>query len=166
MAQFVCILLLWLLLLTGRIRAIQLDYSESHRHLIQAIRKAPQSGAIGFKQTVRKCCVRMCIACVCIVCVSMWDIINSTHTLQAHKFAIVVQLLLGEIPDKATFREPTLKKPLLPYFRLTQGIAISYLLILVDASSTSQLSDQVILYISMRFFSSTNKSLLKKKLTH
>lgn len=75
----------------GRIRAIQLDYSESHRHLIQAIRKAPQSGAIGFKQT-------------------------------AHKFAIVVQLLLGEIPDKATFREPTLKKPLLPYFRLTQTV--------------------------------------------
>ncbi|XP_065920620.1 26S proteasome non-ATPase regulatory subunit 3-like [Dysidea avara] len=75
----------------GRIRAIQLDYSESHRHLIQAIRKAPQSGAIGFKQT-------------------------------AHKFAVVVQLLLGEIPDKAMFRDPTLKKPLLPYFRLTQAV--------------------------------------------
>jgi len=39
----------------GRIRAIQLDYSESYRHLIQAIRKAPQSGAIGFKQTVSAC---------------------------------------------------------------------------------------------------------------
>ena len=48
------LILIILLLVIGRIRAIQLDYSESHRHLIQAIRKAPQSGAIGFKQTVRK----------------------------------------------------------------------------------------------------------------
>ena len=56
----------------------------------QAIRKAPQNTALGFKQT-------------------------------AHKFAVVVQLLLGEIPDRATFREPVLKKPLMPYLQLTQG---------------------------------------------
>lgn len=56
----------------------------------QAIRKAPQHSAIGFRQT-------------------------------AHKFVIVVQLLLGEIPDRSMFREPILKKPLLPYFKLTQG---------------------------------------------
>lgn len=41
--------------------------------------------------------------------------------MQAHKFAIVVQLLLGEIPDRATFREPFLRKTLVPYFQLTQG---------------------------------------------
>ena len=40
---------------------------------------------------------------------------------QAHKFAIVVQLLLGEIPDRATFRQPFLRKTLVPYFKLTQG---------------------------------------------
>ena len=57
---------------------------------LQAIRKAPQNSAIGFKQT-------------------------------AHKFAVVVQLLLGEIPDRATFREPILKKPLTPYLQVTQG---------------------------------------------
>ncbi|KAH8022764.1 hypothetical protein HPB51_005001 [Rhipicephalus microplus] len=36
----------------GRIRAIQLDYSEARRHLLQAIRKAPQHAALGFKQTI------------------------------------------------------------------------------------------------------------------
>lgn len=37
----------------GRIKAIQLDYSESHRNLLQAIRKAPQTVATaGFQQAV------------------------------------------------------------------------------------------------------------------
>lgn len=76
---------------TGIIKAIQLDYSEAHKNLLQAIRKAPQQAAIGFKQT-------------------------------ANKFAIVVQLLLGEIPDRATFREPFLRKTLVPYFQLTQAV--------------------------------------------
>ena len=40
---------------------------------------------------------------------------------QAQKFAIVVELLLGEIPDRATFRDPALKKTLIPYFQLTKG---------------------------------------------
>jgi len=39
----------------GRIKAIQLDYSEAHRHLLQAMRKAPQHTAVGFKQTVLLC---------------------------------------------------------------------------------------------------------------
>ena len=39
-------------LYTGRIKAIQLEYSEAHRHLLQALRKAPQHSAVGFKQTV------------------------------------------------------------------------------------------------------------------
>lgn len=58
---------------------------------VQAIRKAPQHSAIGFKQT-------------------------------AHKFVVVVQLLLGEIPDRATFRDPILKKSLFPYLQLTQAV--------------------------------------------
>merc|ERR1712020_306597 len=37
----------------GRIKAIQLDYSEAEEHLIQSIRKAPSS-AVGFRQTVEK----------------------------------------------------------------------------------------------------------------
>jgi 26S proteasome regulatory subunit N3 len=76
---------------TGRIKAIQLEYSEAHKNLVQAIRKAPQNEAVGFKQI-------------------------------AQKFAIVVELLLGEIPDKATFRNPQLRKALQPYFQLTQAV--------------------------------------------
>lgn len=37
----------------GRIKAIQLDYSESHKNLVQSLRKAPPS-AIGFRHTVHK----------------------------------------------------------------------------------------------------------------
>lgn len=76
---------------TGRIKAMQLEYSEAHKNLVQAIRKAPQNEAVGFKQI-------------------------------AQKFAIVVELLLGEIPDKATFRHPQLRKALMPYFQLTQAV--------------------------------------------
>jgi len=75
----------------GRIKAIQLEYSEAHKNLVQAIRKAPQNEAVGFKQI-------------------------------AQKFALVVELLLGEIPDKATFRNPQLRKALQPYFQLTQAV--------------------------------------------
>ncbi|XP_066936417.1 26S proteasome non-ATPase regulatory subunit 3-like [Clytia hemisphaerica] len=75
----------------GLIKAIQLDYSEAHKNLMNAIRKAPQNVAIGFKQHV-------------------------------HRLAIVVQLLLGEIPDRKTFRETFLKKTLAPYYQLTQAV--------------------------------------------
>lgn len=40
---------------------------------------------------------------------------------QVNRLAVVVQLLLGEIPDRKTFREAHLKKTLVPYYRLTQG---------------------------------------------
>jgi len=38
----------------GRIKAVQLDYSNAQKHLLHAMRKAPQHSAIGFKQTVQK----------------------------------------------------------------------------------------------------------------
>lgn len=75
----------------GRIKAIQLEYSDAHKNLLQAVRKAPQTGAIGFKQTVQK-------------------------------LAIIVELLMGEIPDRSLFREPTLRNSLAPYFQLTQAV--------------------------------------------
>lgn len=78
---------------TGNLKAIQLDYSESRKNLLQAIRKAPQTSGVGFKQTV-------------------------------HKFAVVVQLLLGEIPDRAIFRQPSLRRTLVPYFQLTQAVLL------------------------------------------
>lgn len=75
----------------GTIKAAQLEYSEAHKHLLQALRKAPQNTAVGFKQTVQK-------------------------------LAITVELLLGDIPDRATFRVPSLRKTLAPYFQLTQAV--------------------------------------------
>lgn len=42
---------------------------------------------------------------------------------QVHKLLIVVELLLGEIPDRLQFRQPSLKRSLMPYFLLTQGEA-------------------------------------------
>ena len=36
----------------GRIKSIQLDYTEALRNLQQALRKAPQSSATGFRITV------------------------------------------------------------------------------------------------------------------
>uniref|UniRef100_UPI00358E2710 26S proteasome non-ATPase regulatory subunit 3 n=1 Tax=Myxine glutinosa TaxID=7769 RepID=UPI00358E2710 len=76
---------------TGRIKAIQLEYSEARQTLTNALRKAPQHTAVGFKQTV-------------------------------HKLLTVVELLLGEIPDRLQFRQPSLKRSLMPYFLLTQAV--------------------------------------------
>ena len=39
-------------IVSGRIKAVQLEYTEAHKNLLQAIRKAPQHTAVGFKQTV------------------------------------------------------------------------------------------------------------------
>lgn len=44
-----------------------------------------------------------------------------SHPSQVHKLLIVVELLLGEIPDRLQFRQPSLKRSLMPYFLLTQG---------------------------------------------
>jgi 26S proteasome regulatory subunit N3 len=62
----------------ARIAAIQLDYSEAHRHVELAMRKAPKT-AVGFLQT-------------------------------ANKLGLIVQMLLGEIPDRDLFRQPDLKR--------------------------------------------------------
>ncbi|KAK9510212.1 hypothetical protein O3M35_005045 [Rhynocoris fuscipes] len=41
----------------GRIKAARLEYSAAHKHLVQALRKAPQHAAVGFRQTVQKLAV-------------------------------------------------------------------------------------------------------------
>ena len=88
----------------GRIRAVQLNYTEAHDQLQQAIRRAPPPiTAPGFYQTV-------------------------------HKFFVVVELLMGEIPDRQTFRHPVLEKALQPYSEIVQGNAFIFNS-LVSASS-------------------------------
>jgi len=39
-----------------------------------------------------------------------------------HKLAITVELLLGDIPDRALFRQDSLRRTLQPYFQLTQAV--------------------------------------------
>ena len=75
----------------GKIKATQLDYSEAFKNLNQAIRKAPQNAAVGFKQA-------------------------------ATKLLVVVQLLLGEVPERHTFRDQHLRLSLKPYLQLTQAV--------------------------------------------
>jgi 26S proteasome regulatory subunit N3 len=75
----------------GKIKAIQLEYSEAHKNLLQAYRKAPQYTAVGFKQAVQK-------------------------------MLVLVELLLGDIPERSVFRQATMRKPLQPYFQLTQAV--------------------------------------------
>lgn len=107
----------------GRIKAAQLEYSEAHKHLLQALRKAPQNAAVGFKQTVQR-------------------------------LAITVELLLGDIPDRAVFRLPQLRKTLAPYFQLTQAVRTGNLPrfneVLSEYGSKFQSEDTYTLIIRLR----------------
>lgn len=76
----------------GRIRAAQLQYSGAAVHLQQALRKAA-SGQRALG--FRQICT---------------------------KLQIVVQLLIGETPDRQAFRETGLRRSLAPYLRLTQAV--------------------------------------------
>ncbi|KAG6499185.1 hypothetical protein ZIOFF_038941 [Zingiber officinale] len=76
----------------GKIRTIQLEYTDAKESLLQAARKAPVS-ARGFR-------------------------------IQCSKWAIIVRLLLGEIPDRTVFMQKGMKKALSPYFELTNAVRI------------------------------------------
>lgn len=81
----------------GKIKAIQLDYSGAQAELTSATRKAPQTPA-------------------------------AAGFLQAaHKLKIIVELLMGDIPDRSTFREPRLQKALHPYFLLVRAVRVGEL---------------------------------------
>ena len=77
----------------GRIRALQLDYSAANQHLLTAIRKAPQQNKAA-----------------------------SGFLQTVNKFFVVVELLMGDIPERSLFRQPMLEKVLAPYAQIVQGI--------------------------------------------
>ncbi|KAF2711742.1 hypothetical protein K504DRAFT_465481 [Pleomassaria siparia CBS 279.74] len=78
----------------GRIRAIQLSYTEAHEHLTSATRKSPTNTvAAGFYQA-------------------------------STKLLMVVELLMGDIPDRAVFSQPRLEQALEPYFRLVRAVRV------------------------------------------
>lgn len=81
----------------GRIRAIQLRYTDAHEHFTAATRKAPSSpSAAGFSQS-------------------------------ATKFLLVVKLLMGDIPERATFRDQSMERALQPYLQLVQAVRVGLL---------------------------------------
>ena len=78
----------------GRIRAIQLSYTEAHEHLIGATRKSPSTpSAGGFYQA-------------------------------SSKLLVVVELLMGDIPDRAIFRQPSMEHAMQPYLNLVQAVRV------------------------------------------
>ncbi|KMU84541.1 26S proteasome non-ATPase regulatory subunit 3 [Coccidioides immitis H538.4] len=78
----------------GRIRAIQLRYTEAHQHLTTATRKSPSThSAAGFYQA-------------------------------SNKLLVVVELLMGDIPDRAIFRQPALERAMYPYLLLVQAVHV------------------------------------------
>jgi len=85
----------------GQVDCVQLNYADSLFHLQQALRRAPQTGAYGFK-------------------------------LSATRWLIAVQLLMGDIPDRATFKprfdgdnernNVELNNELAPFLQLTECV--------------------------------------------
>jgi hypothetical protein len=59
-----------------------------------------------------------------------WQILRKALTTRAtagfqqavYKVAVIVQLLMGEIPERGIFRQPMLKKALAPYLEITSGL--------------------------------------------
>lgn len=76
---------------TAYIKAIELDYQEAYARVSQALRKAPEKSAKGFK-------------------------------LSAQKLAIVVEMLMGEVPSRNVFTEGELAGYLYPYYKLTRSL--------------------------------------------
>ncbi|KZV41127.1 putative 26S proteasome non-ATPase regulatory subunit 3 [Dorcoceras hygrometricum] len=74
----------------GKMRTIQLEYTDAKESLLQAARKAPGS-AFGFR-------------------------------VQCNKWAVIVRLLLGEIPERTVLMQKGMGKALRPYFELTNEI--------------------------------------------
>lgn len=83
----------------GRIRTVQLEYSEAYMCLMQAVRKAPQNGAKGFRCT-------------------------------ANKLLVIVQLLMGEVPERKFFNQDGMTRDLAPYCALPALCATASSLIL------------------------------------
>lgn len=78
----------------GKMKAVQLEYSEGSQYLTQALRKGPKMGSRvgrGFRAT-------------------------------ATKLSVVVELLMGEIPPRSTFESPELKDELAPYMEITRAV--------------------------------------------
>jgi 26S proteasome regulatory subunit N3 len=130
-----------------------LDYTASHRHLLQAVRKAPQSPkTAGFQQAVSPLTSPSSLFFP--VNLYSYDLIFfygmlTGVTIKVNKLAVIVQLLTGEIPERSVFRQATLRKPLIPYLHITQGKShVFFVFFLLYPFCAFDLS-----FIDMHFFS-------------
>jgi 26S proteasome regulatory subunit N3 len=82
------------------VRATQLDYTDAFSKLNQAVRKAPADEGRAALGFRR----------------------------EVTKLLVIVQLLLGDIPERATFDQPALRRSLQPYLALTTAVRLGDLL--------------------------------------
>lgn len=100
----------------GRIRAIQLDYTDAKDCLQQAARKV---GTTPHTSTTYEIHIQAWSAeCRHVQAPA----VATGFRVIANKWLIVVRLLLGEIPEHSEFQQTGLQKPLAPYFVLTQAV--------------------------------------------
>ncbi|PQQ17684.1 putative 26S proteasome non-ATPase regulatory subunit 3 isoform X2 [Prunus yedoensis var. nudiflora] len=98
----------------GKIRTIQLEYTDAKESLLQAARKAPFA-AQGFR-------------------------------IQCNKWAVLVRLLLGEIPERIIFMQRGMEKALRPYFELTNAVRIGDLALFRNVAEKTGLRNISISY--------------------
>lgn len=77
----------------GRVRSVQLDYSGAYDALQDALRKAPDNPAVA-----------------------------NGFKIAVTKLLCIVQLLMGEIPERSTFGQKGMRAALHPYLLLTQAV--------------------------------------------
>ncbi|KAJ1615141.1 26S proteasomal subunit S3 and PINT domain containing protein [Cryptosporidium canis] len=79
---------------SGRIYSAQLEYQMAYNSFTQSLRKTSQNKGRG----------------------------ALNFALSAQKFAIVVQMLMGEVPDRSIFNSPSLRSGLAPYLELVKAV--------------------------------------------
>ncbi|KAE8270732.1 hypothetical protein A4X09_0g1612 [Tilletia walkeri] len=123
----------------GRIRAVQLNYSEAHANFQQAIRRAPQLASLQqqYSQSKSK---KVAAAAQKSgenkveggedVAMDVDEGGNKPVSLPpaagflqtAYKFLIIVELLMGDIPERTLFRSEILRPALAPYMSIVQAV--------------------------------------------
>lgn len=103
----------------GRIAAIQLDYSDAFTKLGQSQRKTPVYGATTTESGIKTTSATSASATDLNL---TYNDGNLLFRLATTKLLLIVQLLLGEIPDRKVFSNPETKGALIPYLELTKAI--------------------------------------------
>lgn len=115
----------------GRIRAVQLNYTEAHQHLQQAIRRGPQPSSASSKDAVASATAlegedktAAAAQTESPAAVEEKKQAAAGFLQTAYKFLIVVELLMGDIPERSIFRQEVLKKSLAPYLEIVQSVRV------------------------------------------